>query len=70
MYKIKKEEIDKIKKYGTVREISKETGLTEGYISQILNGTKTKITKQTAYAITKAISSDFEIEDLFYYRTN
>lgn len=65
MYKIKKEEIDKIKKYGTVREISKETGLTEGYVSQILNGTKTKITKRTAYAITKAISSDFEIEDLF-----
>ena len=65
MYKIKEEEIKKYKKYGTVRKLSIITGMTEGYVSQILNGKKTDISKVVAYAITKAISPDLEIENLF-----
>ena len=65
MYKIKEEEIKKYKKYGLVRKVSQKTGVTEGYISQILNGRKTDISKVIAYAITKAISNDLEIENLF-----
>ena len=62
MYRIKKEEIDKIKRYGIVRELAEETGLSENYISQVLNDKK-QIAKKSAYAITKAL--DLEIENLF-----
>lgn len=65
MYRIKENEIKKYKKYGLVRNLSKKTGITEGYISQIINGKKTDISKVIAYAIVKAISSDLEIENLF-----
>ena len=65
MYKIKEEEIKKYKKYGLVRKVAQKTGVTEGYISQILNGRKSDISKVIAYAVTKAISSDLEIENLF-----
>lgn len=65
MYKIKKEEISKYKKWGIVRNISKETGLTEGYISKVLNDKKYVAEKVYAYAITKAINNDLEIENLF-----
>lgn len=62
MYRIKKEEIDKIKKYGTVRKLAKETGLSENYISQVLNDKKISA-KKSAIAISKAL--DLEIENLF-----
>ena len=65
MYIIKEQEINKYKKYGLVRYLSKKTGLTEGYISGIINGKKPDISKVVAYAISKAISSDLEIENLF-----
>lgn len=67
MYRIKEDEIKKYKKWGIVRDIAKKTGLTEGYISQILNGNKTRFTKLTAYAITKAISPELEIQNLFEF---
>ena len=67
MYRIKEDEIKKYKKWGIVRNIAKETGLTEGYISQILNCNKTGFTKLTAYAITKAISPELEIQNLFEF---
>lgn len=75
MYKIKEEVLEKynIKKYGkvkdgylSVRELAKKAGLKdEGHLSRILNGKETNISKITAYAITKAICSDLEIENLF-----
>ena len=65
MYKIKKEEIKKYKKYGLVRNLSIKTGITEGYISNIINGKKPNISKVVAYAFVKAISNDLEIENLF-----
>lgn len=65
MYKIKEDEIKKYKKWGIVRRISKETGLTESYISKIFNDKKRVSDKVCAYAITKAIGSELEIENLF-----
>ena len=75
MYKIKEEVLQKynVKKYGkktngdiSVRELAKRVGLKdEGYMSGILNGKKTNISSTLAYAITKAISSDLEVENLF-----
>ena len=62
MYKIKKEQIDKIKVYGTVREVAKETGISENYISQVLNNKK-RCAKKSAIAISKALN--LEVENLF-----
>lgn len=45
------------------RNLAKIIGINEDYLSQIINGRGT--IKVTAYAITKAISSDAEIEDFF-----
>ena len=64
MYKIK-EEIQSQKRYGTVRRLARKTGLSEGYVSQVLNGTRTISEKVYAFAITKAINTDFEIENVF-----
>jgi len=65
MYKIKKDEIKKYKKWGIVRDIAKKTGLTEGYLSQVFNNKRIINKKVCAYAITKAINDDLEIENLF-----
>jgi len=45
------------------KEIAKIVGIDPSYISQIVNGRA--VSKLCAYAICKAISSDFEIENLF-----
>jgi DNA-binding transcriptional regulator YdaS (Cro superfamily) len=65
MYRIKEDKIKDIKRYGTVRKIAQKTGLNEGYISQVLKGTRTIKEKVCAYAITKAIDSNYGIENLF-----
>ncbi len=65
MFKIKEKELAKYKKWGLTRKISQKTGLTEGYISQVINQRKTDISKVSAYAITKAINNELEIENLF-----
>ena len=65
MYKIKEEKIKEYKKYGLVRKLSKITGLTEGYVSQVLNNKKAVAEKVYAYAITKALDDNLEIENLF-----
>ena len=65
MYKIKDDKIKNIKKWGIVRKIAKETELDESYISQVLNGKRTIKKKVYAYAITKTISPELEIENLF-----
>lgn len=65
MYRIKQEKIKDIKRYGTVRQIAEKTGLNEGYVSQVLKGTRTIKEKVCAYAITKAIDENYDIENLF-----
>lgn len=65
MYKIKNDVIQKYKKYGTIRKISQETELSENYISQIFLGKRNVHKKVYAYAITKAISMNLEIQDIF-----
>ena len=74
MYRIKEDKIKDIKRYGTVRKIAEITGLNEGYVSQVLKGTRTikekvyayAITEKVyAYAITKSIDSNYGIENLF-----
>lgn len=45
------------------KDIAEITGISESYISQIKSGRSVK--KIVAYAICKAISKDYEIEDLF-----
>lgn len=45
------------------KEIAEIVGIDPSYISQIANGRA--VSKLCAYAICKAISSDFEIENLF-----
>lgn len=65
MYRIKPDVIEQIKEYGTVRRIAEATELSESYISQILNGRKTVKKKVYAYAITKTIGSNLEIENIF-----
>jgi plasmid maintenance system antidote protein VapI len=64
MYKLKDEMKDKIRAV-TNRSIANKVGVTEGYISLIVNDHKPNITKTLAYAISKAISNDYEIEDVF-----
>ena len=64
MYKLKDEMKEKIRAV-TNRSIANKVGVTEGYISLIVNDHKPNITKTLAYAISKAISNDYEIEDVF-----
>lgn len=45
------------------KEIAEIVGIDVSYISQIVNGRS--VSKLCAYAICKAISTDFEIENLF-----
>lgn len=65
MYRIKQEKIKDIKRYGTVRQIAEKVGLSEGYVSQVLKGTRDVKEKRCAYAITKAINENYGIENLF-----
>ena len=48
-----------------IRELSNKIGITEGYLSQIVDKKKTNISKTLAYAISKAISINLEITDVF-----
>lgn len=64
-YIIKSGVKDAIRNKKTNREIANMLGITEGYISQIINSRRTKISKLMAYAFCKAIDSELEIEDLF-----
>ena len=49
----------------TNRKIAEILGISESYVSEIMNRKKTKISKLMAYAFCKTINSDFEIPDLF-----
>ena len=66
VYEIKEEVKDMLKQKNITQEdLADIVGIGRSYINQILNGRIT-IPKRTAYFITKAISSDFEIDDIFY----
>jgi len=66
MYKIKPKVKELLKNNKiTNRKIAYKLGVTEGYISQIINARKLDISKLMAYAFCKAIDSDLEITDLF-----
>jgi len=65
MYKMKEEVCKEIKKKRINRKLARTIGVTEGYISQIVNHRKLDISKTVAYATTKAISNKLEIEDVF-----
>lgn len=71
MYVMKKQYCDLLNKYKyqrgkqNIRELSNTIGITEGYLSQIVDRKKTNISKTLAYAITKAISVTLEITDVF-----
>lgn len=64
-YIIKPDAQEIVHEWGINRKIAKKLGVTEGYISQIINGRKTKISKLMAFAFCNAINNDFEIEDIF-----
>lgn len=72
MYKLKldsKQFHNLLKAYGKKqKEIAEIIGVDKTYISQMANGRE--VSKLCAYSICKVINADFEIEDLFYYRTN
>jgi transcriptional regulator with XRE-family HTH domain len=67
MYKlaINKEEFKSLLKIKGIKqkEIAEVIGVDRTYISQMTNGRG--VSKLCAYAITKAISSDLEVENLF-----
>lgn len=65
MYKMKEEISNSIKEQRYNRKIAEKIGVTEGYISQIVNHKRINISKTMAYAVTKAIASDLEIENIF-----
>lgn len=48
----------------TIRNIANLMGITEGYVSQVLNGKK-KCSKLVAYCICKIINYELEVEDCF-----
>lgn len=65
MYKMKKEISNNIRKLRYNRKLAEKVGVSEGYMSQVVNGHKINISKTLAYAISKAIASDLEIENIF-----
>ena len=48
----------------TIRGIANLMGITEGYVSQVLNGKK-KCSKLVAYCICKIFNYNLEVEDCF-----
>ena len=63
-YILKEGKADEIRKKYKNTYISSITGLSTCYVSLILNG-KRQVSKRIAYPFTKAVNSEYEIEDLF-----
>lgn len=64
MYIFKAELFKGIKEKYKINNIANTVGLSNSYLSLILNGQKT-CPKTTAYSITKTLNEDAEIEDYF-----
>ena len=63
-YLIKPDKAEEIKEKFKNKGLANTSGLSICYINLILNGRR-KIQKRIAYAFTKSINSELEIEDLF-----
>lgn len=63
-YLLKEEQSNIIKKKYKNTYLMETVGLCASYMSMIVNRRKA-VPKNVAYTITKAISSEYEIEDLF-----
>lgn len=64
MYIFKKEKLENLGFSTTQKKMAEDIGISEGYFSKILNS-KRKCSKVLAYAITKRLNNDKEIEDFF-----
>lgn len=64
MYLLKEKASNEIIKKYRINYIAKEIGKSISYISIVVHRHRT-LPKSTAYAFTKAINSELEIEDLF-----
>lgn len=64
MYTFKAELYEEIKYKYRINHMATSIGLTGGYLSQIFRAMKT-CPKTTAYAITKTLNENAEIEDYF-----
>lgn len=53
------------KKYRFDIRLAKTIGIDKSYISQIINRRELSISKLAAFAISKALSPDYEIQDVF-----
>jgi len=63
-YVLKQDKAKEIKKKYLGTYLAETLGITRGYMSRLLNG-KVKCPKTTAYAFTKIVDRDLEIDDLF-----
>lgn len=63
-YLLKENTADIIRRKYKNKYLIEETGLCESYVSQIVHRKKA-IPKNGAYVFTKAVNSEYEIEDLF-----
>lgn len=64
MYLLKEEASKEIKNRYKVINLGATIGICRSYVIQMVNR-KRKVSKPVAYAFTKCINSDYEIEDLF-----
>ena len=63
-YKLKQEKANEIRQKLKNTYIADVSGLSRCYVSLILNGRR-EVSKRIAYPFTKAVNSEYEIEDLF-----
>ena len=68
MFKVKPEQAERIKRRYKLSTMAEEVGKGKSLITLYFNGTRS-LPKTTAYAITKWIDSEAEIED-FFVRTD
>ena len=64
MYILKKGKLENLGFSTTQKKMAEDIGISESYFSKILNS-KRKCSKVLAYAITKRLNNDKEIEDFF-----
>lgn len=64
MYIFKKSSIENVGFSATQKQMADDIGISESYFSKVLNN-KRKCSKLAAYAITKRLNKEKEIEDFF-----
>ena len=63
-FKIKEDKVERIKSKYKIKYFVEETGYTIGYLSNVFSG-KRCVPKNSAFAITKCIDKNAEVEDYF-----